>query len=320
MHPYSRLPMLSHIEHTQVELMNPGFQIPIIQAAVQLRRNWRDGWLRIKHNVEEPEMKVHVSLLGLILLISLTSFAQRSRDPDFREGVLQANPFDILAAQVEQAGVNWPNSSIGRGSANGGAATVSYQQLQHKVSKQAFKEYKKGRAALRKGENENALDHFQNAIQIDPEFTDAHNDLGFVLANLGNTGEAAEQFKKAVDLAPDHNTAVGNLSVVFYMLERYQDAISLARRALKINPRLPGVRYVLGLSLIVEHGDRKEALENLQRVAPQYPEARVMASDILAQIGRRDDAAKQLEEYLHSAPKGDAARREIEARIERLRQ
>jgi hypothetical protein len=45
-----------------------------------------------------------------------------------------------------------------------------------------------------------------------------------------------------------------------------------------------------------------------------------MASDILAQIGRRDDAAKQLEEYLHSAPKGDAARREIEARIERLRQ
>src|SRR5581483_9131680 len=123
--------------------------------------------------------------------------------------------------QVDQTSINWPGNSIGRGSANGSAATVSYQQLQHKVSKQAFKEYKKGRAASRKGDNETALDHFQNAIQIDPEFTDAHNDLGVVLANLGNIGEAAEQFKKAIDLAPDHNVAVGNLSLALYMLERY---------------------------------------------------------------------------------------------------
>jgi Flp pilus assembly protein TadD len=273
-------------------------------------------------------MKVHVSLLGLIFLISFTSSAQRSRDPDFgrsrnpdfREDVSRADPFDLLQAQVNQATVNWPSSSIGRGSANGSAATVSYQQLQHKVSKQAFKEYKKGRAASSKGDNETALDHLQNAIQIDPEFTDAHNDLGVVLARLGNTGEAAEQFKKAVDLAPDHNVAVGNLSLAFYMLERYQEVIPLAQRALKINPGLPYVRYVLGVSLIIEHGDKKEALENLERVAPQFPEARVMASNILVQIGRRHEAARQLEEYLHSAPKGDTARGEIEARIAQLRQ
>ncbi len=308
--------------------MNPGFQFPIIQAAVQLRRKRRDGWLRIKHDLEEPEMKVHISLLGLIFLISLTSSAQRSHgpnfgrshDPDFGADVSRADPFDLLQAQMDQAVVNWPSSRIGRGSANGSDATVSYQQLQHKVPKQAFKEYKKGRAASSKGDNETALDHFQNAIQIDPEFTNAHNDLGVVLANLGNIGEAAEQFKKAVDLARDHNVAVGNLSLAFYVLERYQEVIPLARRALKINPGLPYVRYVLGVSLVIEHGDRKEALENLERVAPQFPEARVMASNVLVQIGRRGEAARQLEEYLRSAPKGNTARGEIEARIAQLRQ
>ena len=264
-------------------------------------------------------MKVRVSLLALIALISTSSFAQRSHEAENRRDAAFDDPFNRILDQMDNPNIAWPNDQAAHRSGNGGAATVSFQQLQHKVPKQALKEYQKGRAASKKGDSETAIDHLQNAIQLDPEFADAHNDLGVVLARLGNTGEAAEQFQKAVDLAPDHNVAVGNLSLALYMLQRYQDVLPLARRALKIDPSLLYVHYALGVSLILQHGDKKEALENLERAAPKFPEARVMASNILAQIGRRDDAAWQLEQYLRSEPKDETSRQQIETRLAQLR-
>lgn len=265
-------------------------------------------------------MKVHVSLLGLIFFISVTSSAQRARQPDYQHDIPLEDPFDLLEIQVENARASWPNNNDPARSVNNrGAATVSFQQLQHKVPKQAFKEYKKGRADTRKGDNETALGHFQNAIQIDPEFTNAHNDLGVVLAKLGNVGEAAEQFRKALALAPDYNIAAGNLSLALYLLQRYREVLPLARQALRSDPSLLHVRYVLAVSLIAEHGDKKEALENLERAAAKFPDAHVMASNILAQIGRRAEAATQLEEYLRSAPKEETNRQEIETRLAQLR-
>jgi len=267
-------------------------------------------------------MKVRVSLLGLIFFISVTGSAQTFHDSESRQqqNVGYSDPFDTMDIQIEHPAANWPNNNSPVRRSNESAATVSFQQLQHKVPKQALKEYKKGRAASAKGDKESALDHFQNAVQIDADFANAHNDLGVVLAKLGNTDEAAEEFQKAVELAPNHAAALGNLSLTLYMLTRYHDALPLARRALKLDPNLIYVRYVLALSLIAEHGDSKEALENLELAAPQFPEARVIASNILVQIGRRDEAASELEAYLRSAPKAESSRQEIEIRLAQLRQ
>jgi tetratricopeptide (TPR) repeat protein len=301
--------------------MSLSFQILIISVAVQLRRSRPDGWFRTKNDGEEPEMMVHVSLFGLIFLISVTSYAQSRRLPGDTQTSASEDPFDRPLNQLSNPDTNWPDTDGSRHrNGHGSAATVSLQQLQHKVPKQALKEFKKARTVSSKGDNETALDHLQNAVQLDPEFADAHNDLGVALARLGNTGEAVEQFQKAVSLAPDHNRAVRNLSLALYTLQRYHEVLPVARRALKIEPGLVYVQYVLGVSLIAEHGERKEALENLERAAPKFPEARVMASDLLAKIGRREDAAWQLEEYLRSAPKGETSRQEIETRLAHLRQ
>jgi cytochrome c-type biogenesis protein CcmH/NrfG len=80
------------------------------------------------------------------------------------------------------------------------------------------------------------------------------------------------------------------------------------------------LRYVLGVSLVNGDGDKVEALENLKRATEEIPGAHLLVAKILAETGRREDAARHLEDYLRSSPAGDLDRSAVEAWIEQLRQ
>jgi tetratricopeptide (TPR) repeat protein len=198
-------------------------------------------------------------------------------------------------------------------------ATVSIRQLQHKVPAEAQREFGKGSAASVKGDQPSALDHFQKAAKLDPQFADAFNGAGTTYAVLGQLQQAEDQFQKAIDLVPDHPEAAANLSIVLCKLEHYREAGEMARRALKLNPGLLKLRYVLGISLVNEGGDKIEALDNLQRATVEMPGAHLLVAKILVETGRREDAAQHLENYLHSAPADDVRRQAVEVWLEQLR-
>src|ERR1700722_15756589 len=198
-------------------------------------------------------------------------------------------------------------------------ATVSIRQLQHKVPSEAQKEFAKGKTAAKKSQYAFALDHFRKATQIDPEFSAAFNSTGVSEMELGHFKQAADQFQKAVDLVPDYPEALADLSVALCRLEQYREAAEVARRALKLDPLLLKVRYVLGLSLASVGGNQAEALDNLQRAATEVPTARLLAAKILVETDRRVDAAKQLEDYLHSSAGDSVDRQKIETWLEQLR-
>jgi tetratricopeptide (TPR) repeat protein len=198
-------------------------------------------------------------------------------------------------------------------------ATISIRQLQHKVPSEAQKEFAKGKTAAKKSQHDLALDHFQKATQMDPEFSEAFNSTGVSDMELKHFKQAADEFQKAVNLVPDYPVALANLSVALCRLEQYREAAEVARRALKLDPLLLKVRYVLGLSLVSVGGNQAEALDNLQRAATEVPTAHLLAAKILAETDRRGDAAKQLEDYLRSSPEDGADRHKIEAWLEQLR-
>ena len=252
------------------------------------------------------------------------SFEFRSVQPGVYE--LQITGPDRSVLHHEHVIITGPNQLLSinlprRGSADRLASpTVSIRQLQHKVPAPAQKEFSKGQTAAKKQDYQAALDHFQKALDIDPEFADAYSSIGVAEAILGRLEEAAEQFQKAVSLVPDHTLAISNLSIVLAQLKRYGDAGQAARQALKLNPSLLRMRYILAVSLTREPGHETEALDNLERAAVEIPKARLLAADILANIGRREDAVKQLERYLGALPEQDADRHTVEQRLAQLRQ
>jgi tetratricopeptide (TPR) repeat protein len=199
-------------------------------------------------------------------------------------------------------------------------SSISMQQLTHKVPRAAQKAYEKGLHAASKGDQRMAADFFSQAVDADPEFVDAHNELGAAEVKLGQLPEAAEQFQKAIDLAPEHRMALPNLSIVLAKMRRFGEAGEVARRALRVVPGMAQMQYILALGLLSEHKEPQEAIRNLRSAAHEIPKAHIVAAEALVECGKRDEAALELEQYLSTQPPNDAERAKVEAALAELRQ
>ena len=77
--------------------------------------------------------------------------------------------------------------------------------------------------------------------------------------------------------------------------------------------------YAAAISLIAAGGSKTEALDHLRRAEDDIPKGHVLAASILAEAGRREDAAKELEAYLRS-PDETVDRPALDAWLAQLRQ
>ena len=66
----------------------------------------------------------------------------------------------------------------------------------------------------RKGQTDEAIHQFQEAIRLKPHDADAHYNLGFALGRKGQSDEAIRQFQEALKLKPDFAEARRSLAVV----------------------------------------------------------------------------------------------------------
>ena len=196
---------------------------------------------------------------------------------------------------------------------------LSVQQSEHKVPPEAQRAFDRGQHAAAEGKYEEAVAAYREAVKIDPQYADALNELGVAQAATGDLEHAAESFQNAIDVAPEHPMALPNLSIILAKLKRFHDAEAAARRALKVVPDSARVRYILAASILVEHGDPEEALDNLERASSEIPKAHLVAADVLIVLNRPDEAIRHLEAFLRQAAPDDKDRAAAEARLAVLR-
>ena len=61
------------------------------------------------------------------------------------------------------------------------------------------------------GQVDEAIAHYQKALEIKPDYAEAHNNLGLALAGCGRVDEAIICFQKALEIKPDYAEARRNL-------------------------------------------------------------------------------------------------------------
>ncbi|MFN7936868.1 MAG: tetratricopeptide repeat protein [Bryobacteraceae bacterium] len=123
---------------------------------------------------------------------------------------------DILKREwVQQENISWPLTiRVGRPAEKPVSGLVTPYRLQHKVPKKAMSEFRKAAKAMEEQKQEVALKHLRKAIELDPGFVEAYNNLGVRLAKEGNMQAAAEQFLAASKLDPHSTVARENLRIV----------------------------------------------------------------------------------------------------------
>jgi tetratricopeptide (TPR) repeat protein len=86
-----------------------------------------------------------------------------------------------------------------------------------------------------------ALQSFTEIIERAPDFSEAWNMRATTHFMLGNYQESEADIMQTLELEPNHFGALSGLGQVYVAMEQYYDAHSALRRALQVNPSMPGV-------------------------------------------------------------------------------
>ena len=123
-------------------------------------------------------------------------------------------------------------------------ALTWYEKASRINPKDGYVHYKLGKIRLAQGEIQKAVGHFQEALQIDADFADAHYQRGVCYERLGQERPAAEEYGRAVHILPGHlegTKALRSLGVF--------QADSIGTPMLRVDHDLGGYITLLGIDL-----------------------------------------------------------------------
>jgi tetratricopeptide (TPR) repeat protein len=141
-----------------------------------------------------------------------------------------------------------------------------------------------GDALFQKGSVDEAIAHFQTALQIKSNYADAHNNLGTVLLQRGRVDEAITHYQTALQIKPDHAEAHNNLGTALFQKGSVDEAIAQCQAALQIKPDYADAHDNLGNALL-QKGSVGEAITQYQKaleIEPGFPAAQNNLAWVLA--------------------------------------
>jgi tetratricopeptide (TPR) repeat protein len=161
-----------------------------------------------------------------------------------------------------------------------------------------------GSALDKKGQTDEAISQFQEAIRLKPDFALAYDNLGNALSNQGQTDEAISLFKAAIHLKPDDALARNNLGNALDKKGQSDEAIRLFKAAIRLKPDYADAHYNLGVALF-KKGQSDEAISQFQeaiRLQPEYAEAHNNLGNSLFSKGQTFEAIGQYQEAIRLKP------------------
>ena len=81
-----------------------------------------------------------------------------------------------------------------------------------------------------------ALACFGRALELKPDYAEAHSNLGVAFKDQGKVDEAIACYRRALELKPDFAEAHSNLGVAFKDQGKLDEALACFRRALELKP------------------------------------------------------------------------------------
>jgi tetratricopeptide (TPR) repeat protein len=161
-----------------------------------------------------------------------------------------------------------------------------------------------GMALASKGQTDEAIREYREALRLKPDYPLAHNNLGLALAGKGRIDEAISEYREALRLQPAYDRPHNNLGNVFLGQGQVEEAIRQFQEALRLNPGYADAHNNLGIAL-AEKGLTEEAIRQFQsalRLNPNHANAHYALGLVFSQQGRAGEAISQYQKALRVKP------------------
>src|ERR1700737_3185146 len=150
------------------------------------------------------------------------------------------------------------------------------------------------------------------AVMLDPDFAEAHNDRGVILAASGLFADALSCFERAVALNPGYSEARNNLGRGLRSVGRFDEALTQFELVLKSAPDSPVAHF--NLASVCELAGRKLDAEQHYRNAillrPDFVDAHIHLAALLQDMDRLPEALTHAERAVPQRPDRAGARRD----------
>jgi tetratricopeptide (TPR) repeat protein len=132
------------------------------------------------------------------------------------------------------------------------------------TAKELFDE---GKILYEEGDYPKAIEYYEKAIKIDPNFAEAYNQLGLTYqANQAKPSEIAWYFKTATEINPSYAEAYENLGKAYYGMGDFDHAEEYCKKALEINPQLGSAQFSLAWIYLLGKAQPAEAIYHFKKV------------------------------------------------------
>lgn len=133
--------------------------------------------------------------------------------------------------------------------------------------------YNLGLAYARQGRTNEAVAEYRAALEIYPDFAEAHNSLGLQLAARGDFDAAEKHYRAAIEVQPDFPVALNNLGTILARRQDYDFALTWFQKAVALDTNYVDARFNLANALLAT-GRTNEAMGRLQDIVNQFPNHR----------------------------------------------
>ena len=126
------------------------------------------------------------------------------------------------------------------------------------------------------GKLDEAIACYRKAIELDPKYAAAHNNLGIALKDQGKLDEAIACYRKAIELDPKYAEAYNNLGVALVGSGEAGRGHRPLRNAIELDPKNAGIQtnlaWLLATAEDVNLRNSKEAVELAQKAVELEPD------------------------------------------------
>lgn len=197
------------------------------------------------------------------------------------------------------------------------ADRVPVSQL--RIPSKAVKEFERSQKAFHSGALFTSVEHLQKALQIYPDFIQAHLALGLRFIQLGDYQKALAEHEAALALDPRSALAHQEFSFLLLLLNRIPEAEAQARESLDLDSQSVPARYMLARALVAQRQVTPEAIAMLRQSEDAFPNASLVLAQLDFSAGQTDQVVADLRHYLR-APSDSENKQKAECWVAQLSQ